>query len=80
MYAAFPACEALTVQVPTATSLTVLPETVQTRLLAEERLTGRPELAAALTVYLFPTLAERGGNEEKRIVWLRLGASTVNDW
>ena len=47
---ALPACEALMVQVPTFTSVTVEPETVQTVLVVEANLTVSPELAVALTV------------------------------
>jgi hypothetical protein len=38
------------VQVPTATSVTVEPDTVQTGDVVEAKLTARPELAVALTV------------------------------
>jgi hypothetical protein len=47
---ALPACEALIVQVPTATSVTVAPDTVQTVVVVEVKLTARPEDAVALTV------------------------------
>ncbi len=66
MYAAFPACEALTVQVPTATSLTVLPETVQTASAPDEKETGRPDVAVAEMVYVPPTTAFVGLAE---VIW-----------
>jgi hypothetical protein len=46
----FPACVAWIVQVPTAASVTVAPDTVQTDEVVEARLTANPELALALTV------------------------------
>ena len=45
-----PACVAWIVQVPTATSVTVAPETVQTADVLDAKLTVRPELAVALTI------------------------------
>ena len=45
-----PAWLAATVQVPAATIVTVLPETVHTPVVVELKLTGRPELAVAPTV------------------------------
>ena len=47
---ALPAWLALIVQVPTVTKVTVVPETVQTPVVAEVKLTVRPEEAVALTV------------------------------
>jgi hypothetical protein len=47
-YWLFPACDALIVQVPTSTRVTVLPETVQTGVVVDAKLTGSPELAVAL--------------------------------
>ncbi len=43
------------VQVPELTPLTVLPLTVQTLGVKELKLTGRPEVAVALTVVVPPT-------------------------
>src|ERR1035441_6248872 len=45
-----PACVAWIVQVPAATSVTVVPDTVQTGVVCELKLTVSPELAVALTV------------------------------
>jgi hypothetical protein len=47
---ALPACVAWIVQVPTATSVTVAPDTVQTAEVVEAKLTARPDDAVALTV------------------------------
>jgi bifunctional DNase/RNase len=47
---ALPACDAWIVQVPTATSVTVAPDTVQTVEVVEAKLTARPDDAVALTV------------------------------
>jgi hypothetical protein len=44
-----PPCVAWMVQVPTATSVTVVPDTVQTDEVVEAKLTANPELAVALT-------------------------------
>ena len=46
---ALPACVAWIVQVPVATSATVEPDTVQTGVVCELKLTGRPDEADALT-------------------------------
>ena len=54
-----PPCEAWMVQVPVATRVTVEPDTVQTAVVSEAKLTARPEEAVALTV-----------NGEVPIVWL----------
>ena len=45
-----PACVAWILQVPAATSVTVVPETVHTGAVCELKLTARPELAVAPTV------------------------------
>ena len=45
-----PAWLAVIEQEPPATIVTVLPATVQTEVVVEAKLTGRPELAVALTV------------------------------
>ncbi len=45
-----PVCEARIVQVPIATSVTVLPLTVQTAVVSDEKLTGNPEDAVADTL------------------------------
>ena len=47
---ALPGCVALIVQVPAATSVTVEPDTVQTAVVADAKLTANPEEAVALTV------------------------------
>ena len=44
-----PACVAWIVQLPAAASVTVEPDTVQTGAVCELKLTGKPELAVALT-------------------------------
>jgi hypothetical protein len=44
-----PPCVAWIVHVPTATSVTVAPDTVQTAVVVEAKLTANPELALALT-------------------------------
>ena len=44
----FPACETAMVQLPPLTKDAVLPETVHTEVLSEEKLTGSPELDDAL--------------------------------
>src|SRR5829696_7546308 len=65
-----PAWFASTVQVPGARNETVGPETPHTEGLPEENATERPELAAAVTVYVGPPVAAPpGGVEVKLIVW-----------
>ena len=46
---ALPPCAAWMVQVPTATSVTVVPNTVQTDEVSGEKLTVKPEVAVALS-------------------------------
>ena len=46
-YCAFPACDALIVQVPIASRVATLPETVQTDGVVDAKLTGKPEEAVA---------------------------------
>ena len=68
-----PAWFALTTQEPTLWNVTVLPAIVQTLLepAAMVKLTGRPEVAVALTVYAVPpTAAVVGTVDVKLIVWL----------
>ena len=64
-----PACVAVTEHVPTANSVTVLPETVQNTVVAEAKPTGRPELAIAL---IANGAVPKGwfDNEPNVIVWL----------
>jgi hypothetical protein len=50
LYVELPAWFAVMEQVPRATIVTVLPETVQTATVVEDRLTASPEVAVALTV------------------------------
>jgi hypothetical protein len=57
------------VQVPTVTSVTLAPETVQTDSVVEAKLTGRPEDALALTVNGVG-LKARFESDPKVIVWL----------
>jgi hypothetical protein len=47
---AFPLWEAVIEQVPVATMVTVVPATVQTAGVVDKKLTGRPELAVAVSV------------------------------
>jgi hypothetical protein len=49
-YVALPACEARTVHVPNATSVTVLPPTVHTPIVSDEKPTVNPDDAVAVTV------------------------------
>jgi hypothetical protein len=51
-----PACEAITPQLPTFRNVTTLPLTLQLPFGTTVKLTGRPELAAALTVRVVPTV------------------------
>src|SRR5690242_2888198 len=55
------------VHVPALTSVTVLPETMQTAGVCEKKLTGSPELAVALTVKGLEASgrSESGGEEPK---------------
>jgi hypothetical protein len=60
------------VHVPAATKATVEPAMLHTPEPAASTVsvTGRPELAAAVTVYVVPpTVAAAGGGEAKLIVW-----------
>ena len=57
------------VQVPTVTSVTLAPETAQTDMVVEAKVTGRPEDALALTVN-GAGLKERFESVPKLIVWL----------
>ncbi len=56
----FPACVARIVQVPAVTKVAVVPLTVQTLVVVEEKETGSPELAVALSVSGTPTLCVPG--------------------
>ena len=56
-------------QPPTATGETVVPETLQTGVPVEAKLTGRPEDAVALTVN-GPEASARDESVAKLIVWL----------
>src|ERR1039457_1046801 len=69
-----PACVAWIVQVPTETSVTVAPDTVQTDVVCELKLTGKPELALALTANgaVPKTWFERA---PKVMVWLPPGVT-----
>jgi hypothetical protein len=58
------------VQVPAATSVTVLPLTVQIDVVVELNVTARPEVAVALTVPVPPTFT--AGAVPKVMVWLPL--------
>src|SRR4029077_5567142 len=63
------------VQVPTATSVTLAPETVQTAIEAEAKLTGRPEDALALSVNGAVPIG-RSGSGANAMVW-SAGCTTV---
>ena len=70
---------ASTVHVPGARNETVEPDTPHTEGLPEEKATARPELAAAVTVYVGPPVAAPpGGVEVKLIVWPAM--FTAKDW
>lgn len=65
---ALPACIAWMVQVPVATSVTVAPDTVQTVVVVEAKLTARPDEAIALTLN-GDAPSERLGRAPKVMVW-----------
>ena len=65
---ALPACAARIVQVPGATNVTVLPETVHTDVVSDEKLTGNPDDAVALTVN-GNAASVRSARAPKLIVW-----------
>jgi hypothetical protein len=71
-----PACEAVSVHVPGATSVTVVPETVQTDAVVEAKLTASPEDAAATAVNGGPSILSAGAG--KLMVWL--ACKTVKLW
>ena len=66
---ALPDCAARTVQVPVATKVTVVPETVHTGVVSDEKLTGNPDDAVALTVNGDAT-SVRSASAPKLIDWL----------
>src|ERR1035438_8509896 len=66
---ALPACVAWMVQVPTATSVTFVPDTVHTGAVCELKLTVKPELAMAMSVNGAVPNA-RLERVPKKIVWL----------
>ena len=72
----FPAWLALIVQVPTVTKVTVVPETVQTLVVAEVKATGRPEEAVALSV-IGPSSKRLPARAPKVIVWSALAIVSV---
>jgi hypothetical protein len=55
-YVTLPNCEAVTVQVPVARKVAVLPAIVQTDGVEEVKVTGRPELEVALKMTSSPTV------------------------
>jgi hypothetical protein len=65
---ALPPCWAAIIQVPTATPVTVLPEIVQAPVDKLLKLTGKPEVAVALTVPVPPTTTLGAG--PKAMLWL----------
>ena len=68
---ALPAWLALIVQVPTVTKVTVVPEMVQTLVVAEVKATVRPEEAVALSVS-GPSSKRLSASAVKVIVWFPL--------
>jgi hypothetical protein len=66
-----PAWSALIVQVPTVTKVTVVPDTVQTLVVADVMVTASPEEAVALTV-TGPWSKRLSASAAKVIVWLPL--------
>ena len=59
------------VHVPTPTKDTVEPDTVQTPVVPDVKLTGSPDVAVAVGVYVAPPkVAEDGAVDVKEIVWL----------
>jgi hypothetical protein len=76
LYAALPACEARTLQLPGAMSVSVFPLTAQTLDELVEKVTARPELAVALNA-----IGESRMNLEpivgKVIVWFVLLTETT---
>jgi hypothetical protein len=59
-YVALPDCEAWMVQVPACSSVAVLPETLQRVGMSDVKLTGRPEVAVAVSVRIVPCRSELG--------------------
>ena len=72
-----PAWLAAIVQVPAARPVTVLPLTEQTPRVVELKLTGSPEVAAALAVEAPPTPREAGLKLMVPMVWLALVELTI---
>ena len=68
-YMAFPACDAWIVQVPLVTRVIALPPTVQTAVVIEENVTGRPDEALATNVGGVVPMTWFGIGR-KLIVWL----------
>ena len=64
-----PACEAVIVQVPGATIVTVEPDTVQTPVVDDENATVRPELAVAVSATVPPDEKVCEPGFVKLIVW-----------
>ena len=56
----FPACDALTVHVPVAMKVKVLPETVQTSGVEDVNVTAKPDELLALNAMLCPRDCEEG--------------------
>ena len=65
------------VQVPGATPLTVLPDTLQMPVVVEERVTARPEVAVALALVAPPTASEAGEKPMAPMVWLPWGVTEL---
>ena len=65
---ALPPCAARIVQVPVVTKVTVVPETVHTGGVSDEKLTGNPDDAVALTVN-GDADSERSASAAKLIIW-----------
>lgn len=62
---ALPACEAVMVQFPEAIKEAMLPVTVQTEVVEDVKLTGKPELAVAFSVSGVPA------------VWVEMGLNVM---
>ena len=74
-----PACEARIVQMPAATKVTVLPLTVQTGVVSDEKLTGSPDVAFAVSANGVPPSVLLA-IDPKLIVWLIGAGVTVKLW
>jgi hypothetical protein len=74
-YVLFPTCDAAIVQLPAATKVADLPETVHMFAVVDAKLTARPELAAAESISGTPTVWAPG--LANAMVWAIRAALTV---